>query len=139
MASEVRAVVDTNVLIIAMLSGQGKPNRCLYHIIAQGELLASEATFEELASRVWRPKFRRYVSVESIRAYLDFIQDTSTFIDEVVPVQVCADPDDDAFLALALSGRADCLITGNLKDFPPDPYEGVRILSPDAFLQTYAV
>ena len=43
--------------------------------------------------------------------------------------------DDDKFLELAVSGRADYLITGNLKDFPPSPFRGIEIVNPAEFVE----
>ena len=43
------------------------------------------------------------------------------------------DPDDLAFVEVALSGRADALVTGNARHFPPGL--GVEVLSPRALLE----
>jgi uncharacterized protein len=43
------------------------------------------------------------------------------------------DPDDRPFIEVALSGRADAVVTGNVRHFPPDL--GVVVLSPRALLQ----
>lgn len=46
------------------------------------------------------------------------------------------DPDDHPILATALAGRADYLVTWNIRDFPPKRrFAGVTILTPDAFLR----
>ncbi len=39
------------------------------------------------------------------------------------------------FLEVALSGKADALITGNKRHFKVNPAEGLKILSPDEFLK----
>ena len=58
------------------------------------------------------------------------------FVEITKEIAECPDPNDDMFLELAVSGNADYLITGNLKDFPPSPFQGLPILSPAAFLET---
>jgi hypothetical protein len=42
------------------------------------------------------------------------------------------DTDDEPFLKVALAGRADYLVTGNLADYPPDKRRGCAVVSPAA-------
>jgi predicted nucleic acid-binding protein len=48
------------------------------------------------------------------------------------------DPDDEAFLEVALSGRASALVTGSKRHFPKRAYGEVRILSPAEFLEVWS-
>ena len=63
-------VLDTNVLISAVLSSQGAPHALAQHILKNGNLVFSSATFEELRSRIYRPKFDVYLSLEMREALL---------------------------------------------------------------------
>jgi predicted nucleic acid-binding protein len=45
-----------------------------------------------------------------------------------------SDPDDEIYLATALAGRADVLITGNIRHFPAPRYGPIAILGPADFL-----
>jgi len=58
------AVVDTNVLINAALSSQSVPAQRVNSVLEHASLLFSRATFEELETRLWRPKFDRYIDTE---------------------------------------------------------------------------
>jgi predicted nucleic acid-binding protein len=51
-------------------------------------------------------------------------------------VTACRDPDDDKILALAVSGQADIIITGDADLLVLDPFQGVRILAPRAYLES---
>ena len=59
------AVVDTNVWISAALSPHGAPAQVLRAILLRGLPVFSEATFAELASRLWKHKFDRYIDIET--------------------------------------------------------------------------
>jgi len=48
--------------------------------------------------------------------------------------QVCRDPDDDNILAAAVSGKCDCIITGDKDLLVLKEYEGIDIFSPRDFL-----
>ena len=44
------------------------------------------------------------------------------------------DTDDEPFLEVAISARAEFLVTGNGDHFPPDRRAGVRVVSPREFI-----
>lgn len=133
--NEPRLVIDTNVYISAAISPHGKPNKVVFDAIRRGILLASTETFEELRTRLQRPRFLKYTTLEKRDAFLQLIWDESLFIAITETITACTDPDDDKFLELAVSGQADYIITGNIKDFPPSPFQGIPILRPAEFLE----
>jgi uncharacterized protein len=47
---------------------------------------------------------------------------------------VCRDPDDDNILAAAISGKCDCIITGDKDLLVLKQYEGIDIFTPRDFL-----
>ena len=57
-------VLDTNVLISAVLSRQGSPYVLVQRVLAEARIVFSEPTFEELRGRLYRPKFDRYISLD---------------------------------------------------------------------------
>jgi len=95
-----RFVIDTNVLISAALSADSTPARVTLWVIAHARLIFAEATFEEFRSRLWRPKFDRYLTIERRNQILhDFsaIADWVELNDDALPVS-SRDPDDDMFI-----------------------------------------
>lgn len=127
-ADALRVVVDTNVLISAALSRTAPPARIVRHCLAEGRLLFSDATFAELSTRLWRPKFDRYLSIEDRKQILHDVGAVGVWVD--VPAATAArrfsrDPDDDKFLQVALAGDAQWLVSGDgdLLDlrWPPPP------------------
>jgi len=65
-----RAVVDTNVLISAALAPRSIPAQIVRILLAHATLIFSRKTFDALETRLWRPKFDRYVSMEDRRLLL---------------------------------------------------------------------
>jgi predicted nucleic acid-binding protein len=49
-----------------------------------------------------------------------------------------SDPGDEGYLATAVAGGAEALVTGNRRHFVLDRYDAVEILSPRAFLDRTA-
>jgi putative PIN family toxin of toxin-antitoxin system len=91
-------------------------------------------TLEELESVLFRPKFDRYLAVSERLAFFDNLRLTSEFIESVSPISACRDPKDDKFLALALTGQADFILTGDQDLLVLHPFRGIDILSPRQYL-----
>jgi uncharacterized protein len=129
-------VVDTNVLISARLVAGSAPAQVLERLRDQGaQLLFSPATFAELDSRMRKDKFRRYVSAKAVDLFLQGLVNVSVLREPTLPVTACRDADDNKFLALALEGEADCIITGDQDLLVLHPFEHIPILSPQTFLK----
>jgi|SRR5690625_2715070 len=126
-----RVVLDTNVLISALLSPAGTPRRLIELFAARSaNLIFSPATFSELTERLAKPKFDRYRSDEQMLAWLDWLGELAEWVDPWEEVSACRDPDDNKFLATALAGEADVLVTGDADLLVLDPFEGIPIVNP---------
>ncbi len=134
-----RAVLDTNVLISGALRPAGQPRRVIDALRREnGELLFSDATFDELQMRIWRPKFDRYLSRESRAIYLAQLKTVSAWVSISGAKMGCRDPDDDKLLETALIGDAECLVTGDADLLDMTAIHGTPILSPTSFLRRFA-
>jgi uncharacterized protein len=49
-------------------------------------------------------------------------------------LKACRNPDDDKFVETAVAGEADCIVTGDGDLLALDPFRGLRILTPRAFV-----
>lgn len=136
MTDEPCCVVDTNVLISALLSAGGASNQAVYTILRRGVLLSSEKAFKELESSLNREKFDSYLRPEDRNDYLSLIRGGARFVEVDAQVEACRDPDDDKFLELAVSGGADVIVSGDDDLLVLDPFRGIPILSPDGFLES---
>jgi predicted nucleic acid-binding protein len=70
MAGLPRIVVDSNVLVSALLAAGTVPGQAMAKAEDTGELLASEATLAEIEEVLLRPKFDRFVSIGARREFL---------------------------------------------------------------------
>jgi putative PIN family toxin of toxin-antitoxin system len=110
-----RAVLDPGVLVSALITPTGVPAKLLLSAGTGGfELIVSPLLLEELGSVLRREKFRRYVDLGAVAAYLDLLnRNAEVAADPETPPPIrCADPDDDYLIALAHSQSA-ALVSGD--------------------------
>lgn len=110
-----RAVVDVNVLVSAVLSAKG-PSAEILRASRDGqfELIASEMLLTELTRTLEYPRIRKRITAEKVSAYINWLRGHGTLGDDPVgsPPVGSRDPDDDYLLALAIDQRA-YLATGD--------------------------
>lgn len=133
-----RVVLDTNVLISAALRPKGTPRAVVNAVRAEnGVLLFSDETFDELRSRLHRPKFDGYVDRGDRAVYLALLEPVSEWVSIAGVKLGCRDPDDDRLLETALMGEADCLVTGDRDLLEMFLFHDIPILTPEAFLNLW--
>jgi putative PIN family toxin of toxin-antitoxin system len=129
-----RFVADTNVLISRLVFRNSVPAHAVRRATSVGDLLVSMETLEELESVLFRPKFDKYIPLGRRLAFYESLRLTALFIESVAPVTVCRDPKDDNFLALAITGQADFILSGDEDLLILHPFRGVNILNPRQYL-----
>jgi uncharacterized protein len=112
-----RIVLDTNVLLSAIISAKGGSAELLARCqTGELELLISPDSIMELRRVLTYPKVskRLQYSNEQIDRFITFLEQTSIVM--IPPLEVRAvpdDSDDDKFVALALAGEAQYIISGD--------------------------
>lgn len=130
-----RLVLDTNVLISAVLRLKSPPRAVVDRIQeANGVLLFSDETFDELRTRLQYSKFDKYVGRNGRVLYLAQLEAVSQWVSIVGARLGCRDPEDDKLLETALMGEADCIVTGDQDLQLMSPFQDIPILSPRDFL-----
>jgi len=133
--SEPRCVFDTNVLVSALMFDRSKPARAFFVALRVGEVLVSADVISELSDVLGREKFRRYVNEEERGRFLRSLLREAKLVGIQETVRACRDPKDDKFLELAVNGDADCIVSGDDDLLTLGPFRGIRILTPDGFLE----
>lgn len=132
-----RAVLDANVYISAIIQPGGTPGRLVERFLrdAAFDIVLSPAIVDEVLRALAYPKVRKML--RGVDAQLWF-EDLVVLADLVPGAQrltgICQDPDDDKYVAAALEGRATCVVTGDRAFLDLGEHAGVEILSPRAFL-----
>lgn len=101
---------------------------------AEGEILLSAPVLTELREVLARKHLRRYFGDEEALDFIDALIDDGRWVDVDVEIAACRDPKDDKFLSLAVSGAATHIITGDQDLLALDPFQGIRIVTPQDFL-----
>ncbi|WP_431855795.1 putative toxin-antitoxin system toxin component, PIN family [Azospirillum sp.] len=136
-----RFVLDTNVLVSAALLPEGgvrryEPTRlCVEAARGSGVLLVSDSTLAELREVLLRPAFDRFKPRPDREAFLAAIAAEAERVEPAEEQRLCSDPDDDKFLAVALAGDADVLLTEDKAVLALKTVGRTRILRPIAFLK----
>ena len=127
-----RVVLDTNVLISAYIFA-GICKMIVDHCIDNHEIeIVLSKTIVNEFNGVLIDKFR--YSVEDASVTIETVALVSEIVEPATfDRQICRDPDDDAILGTAISGNADCIVTGDSDLLVLERFQGVDIVSPSEF------
>lgn len=134
----IRAVLDTNVVISAIIFG-GNPRRVL-NLAIEGKisLFFSEPIFEEIREILGGRKFQfTSPQLAAVERELEAISET-VYPDESVSV-VQDDPDDDLFIECALAADADYIISGDRHLLDLKRYGKIKIVNAVEFIEVVAL
>lgn len=132
-----KAVIDTNV-VISGLFWKGPPAEILtawlankFEWIVSADILAEyHTTLQSLETK--------YPPPISAWAFLRGLSLSATLTTPVeLEEQVCADPDDDKFIAAAIAGHARTIVSGDKALLRADGYMSIQIIRPAAFLKMF--
>ena len=132
-----RIVLDTNVFVSAVLKANSLPFLVLRWIDQHGGLLKSAATEREILSVLARPHIAA-VTIPTFRDDLARMLVTAELVTITERIASCRDPHDDKFLELAVSGRADMIVSGDADLLALNPFRGIPIVTPAMFVQEVA-
>jgi uncharacterized protein len=131
-----RIVLDTNVLVSGLLSPHGPPATILRLVLAGNVRLCVDARIlVEYTEVLARPKFG--FADDAMEALLTYLEATSESVVSEPIASRLPDSDDEPFLEVLLTSRAECLVTGNVAHFPPSIRGGALVLAPSEFVQHY--
>jgi uncharacterized protein len=131
-------VFDCNVLVNSFIFESSIARQCWEKAETLGSVIVSDETLAEYKRVFAYEKFDKYVALETRLEFLVDIQEIVEFVAVSHAVKVCRDSMDDMYLELALSGKADCIITNDNDLLVLHPFEKIPIITPLEFLKRYS-
>jgi len=135
----VRVVLDTNVLVQALISAQGPANTIVGLALTRSfELLLDDRIREEYDDVLTRARLKFHRSdVQHLLKCIDLMATRISSASLPGGTKGFPDPDDVVFLETAVSRQAQELVTANLRHFPPSLRHGIPVISPVDFVRRF--
>ena len=135
MTTRPRFVLDTNLVVSAVLIKQSISRRAFDKAGQEGQILLSMAVVSELNEVLKREKFNKYLLERERLSFLNVLVHEAELIQISETISACRDPKDNKFLELAINGQADAIISGDQDLLVLNPFREVSIVDPHQFLQ----
>jgi hypothetical protein len=130
-----RVILDTNILLSALLSPLGPPAKLLTAWERNRfTLVACDRLIEELREVTARPFFRARLRPSAAELLAAGIRDFSFFISDLPSGPIAPDPKDSFLLALAQSSQAEFLVTGDKELLSLGHQQSTRIVTAVAMI-----
>jgi len=134
-----RIIIDTNVLVSALIQ-RNYPNFIIYNYVLENlvEVCISSKLFEEYLEVLNRPKFLKYPDfINKAEGVLAQIESKALKFHPTQRLDIIQDNPDNRLLELAVTSKADFIITGNTNDFTMSHFQGTKIVSPKDYWDFY--
>jgi putative PIN family toxin of toxin-antitoxin system len=130
-----RVVLDTNILISALLASTGNP-AAIYDAWEEGRftLLSCAEHLSEVGATLRKPKIAELIKPYRAGRLVNDLRQFAELIERLPQTQRSPDPTDDHLLALSEAGQADYLVTGDKGGLLTlRSHKGTRIVSASQF------
>jgi putative PIN family toxin of toxin-antitoxin system len=112
-----RVILDTNVLLSALIRVDSKPYKLVRAWLDRRfELVSSEAQLDELRRVSRYEQVRRYFAPAEIGWLVNRIRERAVLVKRLPNIDAADDPGDNYLLAMAVVGEAEYLVTGDKSD-----------------------
>jgi putative PIN family toxin of toxin-antitoxin system len=112
-----RVVLDTNILIAALITKDTPPDR-IYQAWRKRrfELVTSQWQLDEFRRVSRYPKLRKYLQPIEAGNLVNGLRHQARFLENLPDVDLSEDPDNNPLLAMAIAGEVDYLVSGDKRD-----------------------
>lgn len=132
-----RIVLDTNVLVSALISGATPPAR-LYEAWTRGDfqLVTSAEQIEELRRVLTYDRLSTYITLADAQTLSETIDAAAVVVHDLPEVDAARDVDDNVILATAIASNADLIVTGDKSHLLGlESVQGIPNVTPRAALE----
>ena len=134
-----KIVLDTNVLVSALINPHGKPAQILNYVFENRiRLFTSPSIIEELERALSYPKLvkRHGLVKEELKEFVFDLLSIMPLAEEEKTIEVIKeDPSDNKYLSCALSAKADFIVSGDVHLLNLGQYEGIQLITPAQLLE----
>ena len=133
-----RAVVDTNILIRALIKPQGSVGPILTRLSSGDYVLVyTDTLLDELLEKLALPRLRvKYgISDDVVESFLQVLLLRGEHVTPRRSVRISRDPDDDRVIEAALEGAVDYIVSGDDDLIVLVEIEGIPVIAPSVFLR----
>jgi uncharacterized protein len=135
-----RVLLDTNILISALMVQSGPPGQ-IYRAWTEGAyiLLTCQRQLYELRQVLARPAIKARIWPHRAGRLINDLKNLAVMIDPLPHVQRSPDPEDDFLLAASEAGKANFLVTGDKSGLLSlKKHKGTRIVTATHFATQFA-
>ena len=132
-----KVVLDTNILIAALISKEGAPRK-IYRAWLDGRftLVTSSWQIGEFRRVSRYKRVRPYITPSEAGDVVNGLRARATVVEKLPKLELSPDPDDNFVLAMAVEGEAAYLVTGDRKDLLVlEKLPGLRIIKARTFFE----
>ena len=130
-------MIDANAVVSAALKAESVPEQAVRLAKAHCVVCLSADVRDEIGRVLTRPRLASRVSPGRIKSLLASLDEGALWVEPSVRVTDCRDAKDDRYLELALAASADIIVSGDMDLLVLDPWRGIRIMTPAAFVQLW--
>ena len=129
----IRVVLDTNIIVSALMSSLGNPARVLaLYLDEKFQIYYSDEILAEYEDVLSRPALN--IEPEKKNRFIMILRETGTLIEPATSAVTLPDESDRVFYDTAKESDA-ILITGNIKHYPEESF----IMTPRQFLEAHGL
>jgi putative PIN family toxin of toxin-antitoxin system len=135
-----RVVIDTGVLVSALIQKHGTPGRVLKYLRdGNFSIIYSKPLQLELVEVLNRPIFRQkyHIQPSDIMALIRLTHLRGELVIPQQTIDACRDPKDYKFLEAALTGQAEVIVSGDEDLLGLNPFRGISIITPAEFVRLF--
>lgn len=134
-----KLVLDTNILISALLTKNTPPDQLYQHWVnGLFDVVSSDWQLDELKRVLGYKKLSPFIMESEASLLIENMDSIAIMVSDLAPIEVSADPTDNWIIATAIAGKANLIVTGDKSDLLVlGSVQGIEIVNPRTALNLF--